>query len=100
MGITALNAYSGQAGFYIIGDPEEDARLGLPQGEYDIPLMLAGKQFLPSGQLSLPEREGESVYGDVITVNAQPWPFLLVEPLLEWLRGVLRVQSQIVSWED
>lgn len=80
MGITALNAYYGQAGFYIIDDPEENTRLGVPQGEYDIPLMLAGKQFLRSGQLSPPEREGESVYGDVITVNAQPWPFLIVEP--------------------
>ncbi|EJD37915.1 bilirubin oxidase precursor [Auricularia subglabra TFB-10046 SS5] len=80
IGITAVNAYFGQAGFYILDDPEEDARLGLPQGEYDIPLMLAGKQFLPSGQLLSPEEERVSLYGDVMTVNAQPWPFLQVEP--------------------
>ncbi|EJD35136.1 Cupredoxin [Auricularia subglabra TFB-10046 SS5] len=80
IGITAVNAYYGQAGFYILEDPEQEARLGLPQGEYDIPLMLAGKQFLRSGQLLSPEDERDSLYGDVITVNAQPWPFLLVEP--------------------
>ncbi|KZV79347.1 putative bilirubin oxidase [Exidia glandulosa HHB12029] len=82
IGITAVNAYFGQAGFYILDDPNEDATLGLPQGQYDIPLMITSKQFLPgkSGQLLSPEEERVALYGDVITVNAQPWPFLAVEP--------------------
>jgi len=42
--------------------------------------MLAGKQFLPSGKLLSPEAERVSLYGDVITVNAQPWPYFNVEP--------------------
>lgn len=49
-------------------------------GKYDVPLMLSGKQFLPSGQLLSPEEERTSLYGDVITVNSQPWPYFKVEP--------------------
>ncbi|EPE28147.1 Cupredoxin [Glarea lozoyensis ATCC 20868] len=80
LGITAVNAYFGQAGFYILEDQAVSDRLGLPTGKYDIPLMLAGKQFLASGKLKSPEDERVSLYGDVITVNAQPWPYLKVEP--------------------
>jgi bilirubin oxidase len=80
LGITAINAYFGQAGFYILEDQAVSDRLGLPTGKYDIPLMLAGKQFLASGKLKSPEDERVSLYGDVITVNAQPWPYLKVEP--------------------
>lgn len=80
IGITAVNAYFGQAGFYILDDPVKSAQLQLPSGNYDIPLMLAGKQFQSNGELVSPELERVSLYGDVITVNAQPWPFLSVEP--------------------
>lgn len=80
LGITAVNAYFGQAGFYILDDPVQDAKLGLPQGDYDVPLMIASKQFQANGQLVSPELERTSLYGDVITVNAQPWPYLAVEP--------------------
>ncbi|KAF5004213.1 hypothetical protein FDECE_9295 [Fusarium decemcellulare] len=79
-GITAMNAYSGQAGFYIIEDPDVEARLGLPQGKYDIPLALAAKQYTDDGDLTSVADERESLYGDVIEVNGQPWPFLDVEP--------------------
>ncbi|KAI5791979.1 Cupredoxin [Geopyxis carbonaria] len=78
--ITAVNAYYGQAGFYILQDPAEEARLGLPQGRYDVPLMLQAKQYQSNGQLFSPESERTSLYGDVIHVNGQPWPYLKVEP--------------------
>lgn len=64
----------------ILDDPATDAQLKLPSGDYDIPLMLAAKQFLPSGQLVSPATTHVSLWGDVITVNAQPWPYLNVEP--------------------
>lgn len=78
VGITATNAYFGQAGFYILNDP--NSRLQLPSGNYDIPLMIAATQFQSNGLLVSPELEHLSLFGDVITVNAQPWPFLSVEP--------------------
>lgn len=78
IGITAVNAYFGQAGFYILTDPETPTTL--PTGEYDVPLMLAAKQFNSDGSLFSPIDERVSLYGDVITVNGVPWPFQTVEP--------------------
>ena len=77
---TSVNAYSGLAGFYIVEDPEVEAALGLPQGAYDIALAISAKQYTPSGSLTWVGNETDSVYGDVIEVNGQPWPFLSVEP--------------------
>ncbi|RDW73850.1 hypothetical protein BP5796_07292 [Coleophoma crateriformis] len=77
---TAENAYFGQAGFYILTDDDEKAS-GLPQGKYDIPLSFAGKQYDANGQLVSPATQpGVSLFGDVIHVNGQPWPFFNPEP--------------------
>ena len=67
----------------ILDDPDTSALLKLPQGQYDIPLMIAAKQFQANGKLVSPENELVSLYGDVITVNAQPWPCKLVPPSME-----------------
>ncbi|KAF8533373.1 Cupredoxin [Trichophaea hybrida] len=80
MHITAVNAYYGQAGFYILTDPAEEARYRLPRGKYDVPLMLQSKRYQANGDLFSPAGETESLYGDVIHVNGQPWPYLKVEP--------------------
>lgn len=79
---TAENAYSGLAGFYILHDDDELNKAGLPQGDYDVPLQLSAKRFNADGSLWSPEANGEtvSVFGDVILVNGQPWPYLNVEP--------------------
>lgn len=78
---TAENAYYGQAGAYILHDPAEDS-LNLPSGYgvYDIPLILSAKQYNSDGSLFSPAAETTSLYGDVIHVNGQPWPYLKVEP--------------------
>ncbi|KAF2761281.1 Cupredoxin [Pseudovirgaria hyperparasitica] len=76
---TAENAYFGQAGFYILHDPDDD-KYGLPSGNYDIPLALSAKQYNKDGTLYSPANEETSLYGDVIHVNGQPWPYMKVEP--------------------
>ncbi|KZL69938.1 bilirubin oxidase [Colletotrichum tofieldiae] len=78
---TAENAYFGQAGAYLLHDSAEDS-LGLPAGYgvYDIPLILSAKQYNQDGSLYSPANEQTSLYGDVIHVNGQPWPYLKVEP--------------------
>ena len=76
---TAENAYYGQAGAYILHDSAEDS-LGLPSGEYDVPLILSSKQYNEDGSLFSPADETDSLFGDIIHVNGQPWPFLKVEP--------------------
>ncbi|KAM7190926.1 putative bilirubin oxidase precursor [Rhypophila sp. PSN 637] len=78
---TAENAYFGQAGAWIIHDEEEDS-LNLPSGygQFDIPLILSAKQYLNNGALLSPATETDSLYGDVIHVNGQPWPYFNVQP--------------------
>ncbi|PVH83779.1 hypothetical protein DL98DRAFT_585247 [Cadophora sp. DSE1049] len=63
--ILLRSAYYGQAGFYILHDPEERA-LGLPEGKYDVPLAIAAKRYNKDYSLWDPEKNGEttSVYGD------------------------------------
>jgi FtsP/CotA-like multicopper oxidase with cupredoxin domain len=71
----------GQAGGYIIHDPAEDA-LDLPSGygQFDIPLILSSKQYNNDGTLFSPASEDDSLFGDVIHVNSQPWPYFNVQP--------------------
>lgn len=78
---TAENAYFGQAGAYILHDPAEDS-LGLPNGygTFDIPMILSAKQYNLDGTLFSPATVTDSLFGDVIHVNGQPWPYLQVQP--------------------
>jgi FtsP/CotA-like multicopper oxidase with cupredoxin domain len=78
-GHTASDAYYGQAGVYIITDPEEDA-LGLPSGEFDVPLALTDKIYQSNGDLASPDSNPDNFFGDIIEVNMQPWPYMMVEP--------------------
>jgi bilirubin oxidase len=78
---TAENVYFGQAGYYILHDQEELSS-GLPTGQYDVPISIFARRYNANGSLWDPELNNEvtSVFGDVIEVNGQPWPFFRVEP--------------------
>lgn len=55
--------------------------MGLPSGKkHDLPLALSAKQYNKDGTLFDPKDETESLFGDVIHVNGQPWPYHKVEP--------------------
>lgn len=96
---TAENAYMGQAGFYIMHDDEELAIPGLPQGDYDIPMALTSKRYNNDGSLWSPEKNGEdkNLFGDIVHVNGQPWPYFKVEPRKYRLRFLNAAISR--SWE-
>ena len=104
MGITRLNVYAGMAGLYTIRDSEE-AALGLPSGDYEIPLLLQDRSFYEDGQLFYPAGPGDIAspgvgdplvgfpeeYPDDVSqvarfladanlVNGTVWPYLEVEP--------------------
>lgn len=90
IGQTRLNVYAGLAGAYIIRDDHEDA-LGLPSGDYEVPLIIQDRSFAADGSLTYPvseragsaERPGPWVpefFGDAILVNGKVWPHLQVEP--------------------
>ena len=76
---TAENAYFGQAGAVIIHDATEDS-LGIPSGDYDIPLAITDKLYKSNGDLASPMDSTIGFLGDIIQVNGQPWPYLAVEP--------------------
>jgi spore coat protein A len=88
LGITRLNVYAGLAGFYIIRD-EAEKGLNLPQGEFEIPLMLQDRLFHRDGSLFYPKVVNgpkehpiwiQEFYGDMNCVNGKVTPFLEVEP--------------------
>lgn len=64
-GNTSTHAYFGQAGVYIIYDPAEDA-LGLPSGDYDVPLALQDKIYQSDGNLQSPEGDTFNFFGKSI----------------------------------
>ena len=90
VGITRLNVYAGLAGFYIIRDKLEE-RLNLPNGDYEIPIMIQDKSFNEDGSLFYPDNATPPVeypkpstpsffFGNTIAVNGKLWPYLKVEP--------------------
>jgi spore coat protein A, manganese oxidase len=88
LGITRLNVYAGLAGFYLIRDEAEKA-LNLPQGKFEIPLMLQDRLFHRDGSLHYPKVINgpaehpvwiQEFYGDINCVNGKVMPFLEVEP--------------------
>ena len=89
LGITRLNLYTGLEGFYFIRDNDEDD-LNLPQGAYEVPLMIQDRLLNPNGSLLYPVSDNSDpevppnwvpeFFGDTVLVNGKIWPFLEVEP--------------------
>ncbi|NKX78042.1 multicopper oxidase domain-containing protein [Gordonia amicalis] len=89
MAITRANVYAGLAGMYFLRDDHDTGTpqnpLGLPAGEYEIPLILQEKIFRPDGHQSLRSTpvvpqgmwEGGAV-GDRGLVNGKVWPKMTV----------------------
>jgi spore coat protein A, manganese oxidase len=95
---TAATVWRGLVGFHLIHDDEE-AALGLPSGDRDIPLMITDRAFAADGGLLYPALDltmthtpGVSadyvngVTGDVILVNGAPWPVLHADAVRYRLR--------------
>jgi spore coat protein A len=84
MGINRLNIYAGMFGSYIVRDAAEDA-LHLPQGKYEIPLLLMDRDVRADGQLSYPVSADPKrpwvpeVFGEAQLVNGKLFPYLDVE---------------------
>jgi spore coat protein A len=93
MGIERLNVYAGLLGAYLIRDETEE-NLDLPQGEFEIPLLIADRQFTADGQLYYPTSGvAESpwvseAYGNAILINGKLTPYLEVEPRRYRLRVI------------
>jgi FtsP/CotA-like multicopper oxidase with cupredoxin domain len=78
LGITRLNVYAGLAGGYLIRDAVEDS-LGLPSGEFEVPLIIQDKAFLPrtaggAQPLYYPNPWEPEFFGNMAVVNGTVWP--------------------------
>lgn len=81
---TSRNVYMGLASMYLVDYDDEDfidpaSQQYLPQGEYDIPMIIQDKRLTPDGELLFYNRQHRGVYGDVVLVNGVPWPRLQVK---------------------
>ena len=90
LGITRLNVYAGLTGLFLIRDQEE-RKLGLPDGEYEIPLVLQDRTLSADGQLVYaptfedgqeppPGHWASEFFGRLPVVNGAIYPCLEVEP--------------------
>ena len=77
-GRTAKTLYYGLAGMYLLGDEREE-ELGLPTGEYDIPILLADHAFNKDGSFRYAENVDLGFRGDTILANGAVSPRLAVE---------------------
>jgi len=72
MGITRLNIYAGLLGLYLVRDPEEDA-LGLPRGNYELPLVICDRMIDRAGQLHYPYPASPARPGSLTCLATPPW---------------------------
>ncbi len=79
IGITRLNVYAGLLGLHVIRDQAEQ-ELRLPNGKYEVPLVLFDRHLHADGQLSYPRSWIPEVLGEVPLVNGMIFPYFEVEP--------------------
>jgi FtsP/CotA-like multicopper oxidase with cupredoxin domain len=104
-GRTGPQVYQGMAGFFLVSDNEE-AAVNLPEGEYDIPLVLQDRRFDGDGQLvylgggMMDQMMG--FMGDQLLVNGRPNYTLPVANRAYRLRLLNGSNSRIykLGWED
>jgi spore coat protein A, manganese oxidase len=85
--VTAQNVYSGLAAYYPLADPFEQAQL--PQGEFDVPLMISDALFNADGSLRFDDNGTLGLWGDIIMVNGVPWPTMKVKPRIYRFRVLI-----------
>lgn len=103
-GNTAIQVYGGLAGLLVVTDEEEDA-LGLPAGDYDLPLVIQDRTFDGSNQLvyvQMPGMMSDGFLGDTILVNGRPDVQLPVASRAYRLRLINGSNSRIykLAWHD
>jgi spore coat protein A len=75
---TAQNVFSGIAAQYHLSDPYERAQL--PQGEFDVPLIVSDMAFNADGSPAFDDAQHVGFMGDTVLVNGVAWPTMKVKP--------------------
>ncbi len=103
--LTGPQVYYGLAGLFIVSD-EDEATLGLPAGEYDLPLVIQDRMFDSQNQMVyLANGMMDSMtgfLGDTILVNGAPNASMDVKASAYRLRLLNGSNSRIykLAWED
>ena len=69
----------------------------LPQGKYDVPLIVSDAMFAKNGDLAYMDRDHSGLFGDVISVNGVPWPYHEVERRFYRFRILLATLSRSMN---
>jgi len=77
-GRTSKTLYYGLVSMYLLED-ELEAELGLPQGEFDVPIVIADHAFNKDGSLRYQENVDIGFRGDTILVNGAVSPRMAVQ---------------------
>ena len=84
-GRTARTLYYGLVGTYLLADEREE-ELELPQGEYDVPLVIADHAFNKDGSFRYAENVDLGFRGDTLLVNGAVSPRMAVQRRIYRLR--------------
>ena len=99
MGLNRLNTYAGLVGMLLVRDDKEDA-LQLPNGKYEVPLILYDRDFTKNGDLFYdisPDEQSPWIpefSADGLLVNGRLKPYLDVEPRLYRFRVLNAANSR------
>ncbi len=102
--ITGPQVYAGLAGLFLVTD-EEERSLDLPDGEYDVPIVIQDRSFDGDNQLVYLRNRMERVFGflgEQILVNGQPEAELGVAARAYRFRVLNGSNSRIykLAWDD
>lgn len=102
--LTAEQVYRGLAGLIVVRDDDED-KLELPRGEFDLPLVIQDRSFNDKNQLQYLHAMHERVMGflgDTILVNGKPNAEFAVKSRAYRFRALNGSNSRIykLGWED
>ena len=104
-GRTGPQVYKGLAGLFLVSDAEEQS-IGLPDGEYDVPLVIQDRTFDRDNQLIYTSghrmEQMTGFLGDLILVNGMPDFTLPVSTTAYRLRLLNGSNSRIykLAWKD
>jgi FtsP/CotA-like multicopper oxidase with cupredoxin domain len=70
---TGRNIYMGLSGLYLLEDDDEGS-LGLPDGPYDVPLLIQDRLFAPDGSFEYNMVNHLGARSGTMLVNGAPWP--------------------------
>jgi spore coat protein A len=101
MGVSRLNVFAGLMGWYLLRDEQED-KLGLPSGKYELPLLIYDRSFDLQGQLYYPNPPDEGAWaqeylGDARVVNGKVRSYCDVEARKYRLRIANTANSRFFS---